>query len=133
MAMPVPGLGGGLGFFVDSVRVVRGVGRGRGERAYRTVRASSSIGAPEMTAAGRTSVSSLPFMTLFGIGEKVLRSRGSASEATTVILLPVSPRMHLRGSLIDFGCVIWLIVSNLSILHILLADQTRLRSSGCNL
>jgi hypothetical protein len=39
---------------------------------YRTVLASSSIGAPDKTAAGKTSPSSLPFITRFGIGEKVL-------------------------------------------------------------
>jgi hypothetical protein len=48
-------------------------------RMYRTVRAWSSIGAPERTAAGRTSVSSLPFMTLFGTGENVLRRDELAS------------------------------------------------------
>ncbi len=36
--------------------------------SYRTVLACSSIGAPERTAAGRTSPSSLPFITRFGTG-----------------------------------------------------------------
>jgi hypothetical protein len=48
------------------------MGRDIGGQTYRTVRASSSIGAPERTAAGRTSVSSLPFITRLGTGEKVL-------------------------------------------------------------
>jgi len=42
------------------------------EMPYRTVLAWSSIGAPERTAAGRTSPSSLPFMTRLGTGVKVL-------------------------------------------------------------
>lgn len=43
------------------------------EVTNRTVRASSSIGAPDNTAAGSTSPSSLPFITRFGTGEKVLK------------------------------------------------------------
>ncbi len=39
---------------------------------YRTVRASSSIGAPDRTAAGRTSPGSLPSITRFGTGVNVL-------------------------------------------------------------
>jgi hypothetical protein len=39
---------------------------------YRTVLASSSIGAPDSTAAGKTSPSSLPFITRLGIGVKSL-------------------------------------------------------------
>lgn len=39
---------------------------------YLTVLASSSIGAPDSTAAGSTPPSSLPFITRLGTGEKVL-------------------------------------------------------------
>jgi hypothetical protein len=39
---------------------------------YLTVRACRSVGAPERTAAATESPGSLPFMTLFGTGEKVL-------------------------------------------------------------
>jgi len=57
-----------LGFFV-SLGYFGDGRRGESERGnYRTVRAWSSIGAPERTAAGKTSPSSLPFMTLLGIG-----------------------------------------------------------------
>lgn len=41
--------------------------------AYRTVRACRSVGAPESTAAATLSPGSLPSMTLFGMGENVLR------------------------------------------------------------
>lgn len=43
-------------------------------RIYRTVRACKSTGAPESTAAGKTSPGSLPSIILFGIGEKLLSS-----------------------------------------------------------
>lgn len=73
MSMPVAGLSSSFGFFVDS-RAVSWIADGDGEEGvtYRTGRASSSIGAPDRTAAGRTSVSSLPFITRFGTGENVL-------------------------------------------------------------
>jgi hypothetical protein len=45
--------------------------RMKGE-SYRTVRACSSTGAPESTAAGVDSPGSLPSITLVGIGEKAL-------------------------------------------------------------
>jgi hypothetical protein len=69
--VPVSGLGGGFGWAVDAI-----CGKCKWERrdeslgmvAYRTVRAWSSTGAPERTAAATTSPSSLPFMTRFGIG-----------------------------------------------------------------
>ena len=54
---------------------------------YRTVRACSSMGAPERTAAGRTSPSSLPSITRFGTGVKVL---GIPSQQTSS-LLPIPP------------------------------------------
>ena len=73
-----------------------------GVRAYRTVLASSSIGAPDSTAAGKTSPSSLPFITRFGIGEKSLGILAGSSTHGTV---------DLRRSLIDLRRIIWLIVS----------------------
>lgn len=73
MAMPVARLSSGFGGTIDSAKFVgMQINLSRWFSTYRTVRASSSIGAPERTAAGSTSVSSLPFMTLFGTGEKVL-------------------------------------------------------------
>lgn len=45
-----------------------------GRRAYRTVRAWRSVGAPETTAAGRVSPGSLPSMMRMGTGEKELMS-----------------------------------------------------------
>ena len=54
---------------------------------YLTVRACSSIGAPERTAAGVVSPGSLPSMTLEGTGEKFLRFV-SAAQADTVGFWP---------------------------------------------
>lgn len=42
------------------------------DETYRTVRACSSMGAPDSTAAGVVSPGSLPSITRVGIGEKVL-------------------------------------------------------------
>ena len=84
---PVAGLGGGFGWLVDSAGVVSGSGIecmfggmnglvwdwALGDGYYLTVRACSSIGAPERTAAGVVSPGSLPSITLAGTGEKFLR------------------------------------------------------------
>ena len=43
-----------------------------GWKAHRTVLACSSMGAPEITAAGVVSPGSLPSITLVGTGEKLL-------------------------------------------------------------
>ena len=74
---PVAGLGGGFGGAVDSGEalveaLVDKLWRSWRDCAYRTVRACSSTGAPERTAAGVLSPGSLPSMTLIGIGEKFL-------------------------------------------------------------
>jgi hypothetical protein len=71
--VPVSGLCCSFGGPVDATRSVR-VGI-LGEvllRSYRTVRACSSIGAPDSTAAGVVSPGSLPSITLVGTGEKFL-------------------------------------------------------------
>lgn len=73
--VPVAGLCGGLCGFVDARRgrSVNSSGRpGRGMSAYRTVRACSSMGAPDTTAAAVLSPGSLPSMTRMGTGEKLL-------------------------------------------------------------
>jgi hypothetical protein len=65
---------------------------------YRTVLASSSIGAPESTAAGRTSPSSLPFITRFGTGEKALEQLAAAHVLSRIDLtmkLDQPPRCSL--------------------------------------
>jgi hypothetical protein len=42
------------------------------DESYRTVRACKSIGAPDSTAAATESPGSLPSITRFGMGEKLL-------------------------------------------------------------
>lgn len=68
--MPVSGLCSGFGGPVDPILAceLEGTLGDFGEGPYRTVRACSSIGAPESTAAATTSPSSLPFITRFGMG-----------------------------------------------------------------
>lgn len=70
VAVPVSGLSGCFSGAVDAAISVSGgfwVFWARG--TYRAVRAWSSTGAPDSTAAGRTSPGSLPSITRFGIGE----------------------------------------------------------------
>jgi hypothetical protein len=113
VAVPVARLGCGFDFFVDSAKCKvldqRGVWSGR---TYRTVRASSSIGAPDRTAAGRTSVSSLPFITRLGTGEKVLFATPISVRAI-ILRSPMLLRgygLDIRGSLVHLCRIIRLVM-----------------------
>lgn len=76
VTLPFSGLRCGLGLLVDPVRdrisTASNTPRISTACPYLTCRACNSTGAPEMTAAGRVSVSSLAFWTRFGTGVKVL-------------------------------------------------------------
>ncbi len=77
-------------------------GSNRRGAAYRTVLASSSIGAPDSTAAGRTSPSSLPSNTRFGTGVKVLLREVNVSVAAIMrdlSFLPVFSSLLLSSLL----------------------------------
>ena len=87
---------------------------------YRTVRACKSTGAPESTAAGRTSPSSLPSMTRFGIGENWL----------LYISLP-SKRISLdsvRCSMVNRSMIVWLMIDQ-TFRRALLPDHGRVPGS----
>lgn len=91
--------------------------RGFGGRStYLTVRAWRSVGAPDSTAAARASPGSLPSMTRFGTGEKVLRLSLDMSCNTLA--------GNLRGAIVN-GDIVIRLMPHCSFLWVLGPDHGR--------
>lgn len=101
MMVPVAGLSGWFGRTVDAACRSDRDSTCISDDAYRTVRACSSTGAPESTAAGVVSPGSLPSITLEGMGEKFL-------ERSARVVRPIA-RPYLRCSVVQRDIVIWVV------------------------
>lgn len=96
------------------------------DRAYRTVLAWRSMGAPERTAAGVSRPGSEPSMTLLGMGEKELPNVSTLAPTNAFVL---SPKWFLRDSIVGSHVVVGLV----SLAHSrgLLGDHLSIAVGGC--